>query len=90
MISREDLDLLPEVKVSTVEDLEHVSLDQECLVYMKFLGKDNVMNKEGEIMDFIRSNKDYVKGIAGTMPKVAHIPNKIEGHFKIPYLKKEE
>jgi hypothetical protein len=90
VISREDLDLLPEVKVSTVEDLEHVSLDQECLVYMKFLGKDNVMNKEGEIMDFIRSNKDYVKGIAGTMPKVAHIPNKIEGHFKIPYLKKEE
>lgn len=90
VISKEELYKLPEVKISSIDDLANTSVDKECLVYMPFLGRDNAMHKETEIMGFIRENKQYIKGVAGNMPKVAHIPNKIEGHFKIPYLKKEE
>lgn len=89
VISKEELNNLPEVKISNICDLANTFIDKECLVYMPFLGRDNVMDKESEIMGFIRENKQYIKGVAGNMPKVAHIPNKIEGHFKIPYLKKE-
>jgi hypothetical protein len=72
--------------VSSLDDLPKTVLDRKYIVTMSFLGRDNIMNREGEIMDFIRKNKEYIVAIEGNMPSVAHIPNKIEGHFRIPYL----
>jgi len=74
------------IVVNSLDDLPKTVLDRKCIVTMDFLGRDNIMSREGEIMDFIRKNKEYIVAIEGKMPSVAHIPNKIEGHFRIPYL----
>jgi len=75
--------------INNIDDLKIISLNSKYVVRMDFLGRDNIMDKENIIMDFIRKNKNYIVAIEGNMPKVAHIPNKIEGHFRIPYLYKE-
>ena len=74
------------IVVSSLDDLTKTVLDRNYIVTMDFLGRDNIMSREGEIMDFIRKNKEYIVAVEGNMPSVAHIPNKIEGHFRIPYL----
>jgi hypothetical protein len=70
--------------VSSLDDLSKTVLDRNYIVTMEFLGRENLMNRDGEIMDFIRRNREYIVAIEGNMPSVAHIPNKIEGHFRIP------
>ncbi len=72
--------------ISSLDDLPNTVLNRKYIVTMEFLGRDNIINREGEIMDFIRKNRLYIVAVEGNMPRVAHIPNKIEGHFKIPYL----
>jgi hypothetical protein len=72
--------------VSSLDDLSKTVLDRNYIVTMEFLGRENLMNRDGEIMDFIRRNREYIVAIEGNMPSVAHIPNKIEGHFRIPYM----
>ncbi len=84
-LANRDIDA-DEIQIKNLEDLKENVLDKEYVVKMDFLGRDNMMNHEGEIMDFIRQNKQYILAVKGTMPGVAHIPNKIEGHFRIPYL----
>ena len=72
--------------ISDIGELNGTLLDKACIVRMDFLGRENIMERTGEIMDFIRKNKEYVIAVEGHMPSVAHIPNKIEGHFRVPYL----
>ncbi len=74
------------IKINSLDDLPNIVLDRTYIVTMGFLGRDNIMSREGEIMDFIRRNRPYIVAVEGSMPSVAHIPNKIEGHFRIPYL----
>ncbi len=61
-------------------------MQESCIVSMPFLAQENVQHLEGSIMDFIRRNRQYIIAVQGKMPPVAHIPNKIEGHFRIPYI----
>jgi len=77
---------LPCVEIDSLDSLRTTSLSNDCAVYLRFLGEENLANKEGEIMDFIRGNRQHIKAVYGAMPSVAHIPNKIEGHFRIPYM----
>lgn len=72
--------------VSSLNHLPELHLDEESIVQMSFLGRENINDKEDVIMDFIRNNRRYILAVEGSMPPVAHIPNKIEGHFRIPYL----
>ena len=74
------------ITVSSISDLHNTRLDKPYVVEMPFLGKENINNHEEDIMNFIRENINYVVAVEGRMPSVAHIPNKIEGHFRIPYL----
>lgn len=71
--------------VETISDLANLKLESACIVRLNFLGRENIITAVGKIMDFIRQNKEYIVAVEGNMPSVAHIPNKIEGHFKIPY-----
>jgi len=73
------------IDIKTLDELSALRLEKPCIVHMHFLGRQNIMNKEAIIMDFLRENKQYVMAVEGKMPTVAHIPNKIEGHFRIPY-----
>jgi hypothetical protein len=84
-----DTKKLDKLKIKKLDELLGLKLDRSLIVEMDFLGKENLADKESLIMDFIRNNKQYIKAVAGYMPQVAHIPNKIEGHFRIPYIKKE-
>ena len=74
------------INIEAIDDLSNTKLDKKYVVNLSFLGTSNIMNREKDIMSFIRKNKDYIVAISGSMPSVAHIPNKIEGHFKIPYI----
>ena len=74
------------IVLSNLDDLSNIVLDRNYIVTMEFLGKGSIVNREGEIMEFIRQNKKFIAAVEGDMPSVAHIPNKIEGHFRIPYL----
>ncbi len=74
------------ITIGSIDGLKGTVLDRDVVVKMPFLGRENLADRDSEIMDFIRTNKDCIRGIAGNMPRVAHIPNKIEGHFRIPYI----
>ncbi len=74
------------ITLCDLNDLKSIELNEECIVKMEFLGNENLTSEEDKIMDFIRKNKQHIIAIEGYMPSVAHIPNKIEGHFRIPYL----
>ncbi len=76
--------------VNSMDDLQETKLDRKRIVRMNFLGKENIMNQEEKIMEFIRKNRSYILAVEGSMPSVAHIPNKIEGHFRIPYLNRDD
>ncbi|MBI1972107.1 MAG: hypothetical protein HYS53_02295 [Candidatus Aenigmarchaeota archaeon] len=73
----------PRLKINSVQDLQNVALTQRYVVRMDFLETDDAY--EGPVMDFIRANREHIIAVEGRMPSVAHIPNKIEGHFRIPY-----
>lgn len=72
------------VSVDKIDDLVNTKLDSPTIVSMPFL-KGNIMGERGKIMDFLRSNRDYVMGVEGYVSPVSHIPNNIEGMFFIPY-----
>lgn len=87
---KENIDLsFDTISFSCLDDLSR-DLEKEYIVKMDFLGRENLMGEENKIMEFIRRNRDYVVAVIGRMPGVAHIPNKIEGHFRIPYLEFEK
>lgn len=60
-------------------------LESSCIIQLPLLGKAGGIRDENKLMAFIRKNKGNIIAIEGSMPSVAHVPNKIEGHFKIPY-----
>ncbi len=77
-----------EITINNIGELERTRINKEAIIYLPFLGLENINDEEDKIMNFIRKNKEYIRAIRGEMPRVAHIPNKIEGHFRIPYLTK--
>ena len=82
-----DLDSMNTVKLDSFEEMYDTELDGESpyVVRMEFLGRDNIMDREKEIEQFLRENQEKIGGVKGHMPAPAHIPNNIEGHFRIPY-----
>lgn len=84
---RPDFDSMSTVQLDSFEDMYEAELDGEApyVVRMDFLGRDNIMDREREIEEFLRENQDKIGGVEGHMPAPAHIPNNIEGHFRIPY-----
>ncbi|MFH1400681.1 MAG: PEP/pyruvate-binding domain-containing protein [Nanoarchaeota archaeon] len=76
----------PKMVIDDVSELRDLALHQRCIVSMAFLGAGNVMEYQDDIMGFVRRNREYIAAVEGDMPVAAHIPNKIEGHFRIPYL----
>ena len=87
---REDITKYDKFTVENVDDLSETELNQKYVVKMNFLEDENIMDRAGDIMDFIRNNKKYIVAVEGTMPSVAHIPNRIEGHFMVPYIFNKE
>lgn len=84
---RPDFDSMQTVQLDSFDDMYEAELDGEetYVVRMDFLGRDNIMDREREIEEFLRENQDKIGGVEGHMPSPAHIPNNIEGHFRIPY-----
>ncbi|QKQ98389.1 hypothetical protein GKQ38_02575 [Candidatus Nanohaloarchaea archaeon] len=84
---RPDFDSMQTVQLDSFEEMYEAELDGEepYVVRMDFLGRDNIMDREREIEQFLRENQDKIGGVEGHMPAPAHIPNNIEGHFRIPY-----
>ncbi|MFB6158970.1 MAG: PEP/pyruvate-binding domain-containing protein [Candidatus Nanohalobium sp.] len=82
-----NFDSMETVKLGSFEEMYEAELDGEApyVVRMGFLGRDNIMDREREIEQFLRENQDKIGGVEGYMPAPAHIPNNIEGHFRIPY-----
>lgn len=78
--------------IDSLEDMDEADLngDGDYVVRMNFLGRDNIMDREREIEEFLRQNQHKIAGVEGRMPSPAHIPNNIEGHFKIPYRQVED
>ncbi len=72
--------------VKDISELKELMVEEPSIVRFDFLnGHENIMDKAGIIMDFIRNNANNIRQIEGKMPSVAHIPNKIEGFFGIKY-----
>lgn len=90
MPSKADLECLETVKIETIDALKTTRLTEECIVIMEFLGRENLMDQDSRIMDFVRANRHNVKMVKGYMSSLAHIPNKIEGHFGLPYVRIEK
>ena len=84
---RPDFDSMETVKLGSFEEMYDADLDGDStyVVRMDFLGRENIMDREREIEQFLRENQDKIAGVEGHMPAPAHIPNNIEGHFRIPY-----
>ena len=84
---RPDFDSMQTVQLDSFDDMYEAELDGEepYVVRMDFLGRDNIMDREREIEEFLRENQEKIGGVEGHMPAPAHIPNNIEGHFRIPY-----
>lgn len=84
---RPDFDSMETVQLDSFDEMYETELDGEepYVVRMDFLGRDNIMDREREIEEFLRENQDKIGGVEGHMPAPAHIPNNIEGHFRIPY-----
>ncbi|MCF7872502.1 hypothetical protein K9L97_05715 [Candidatus Woesearchaeota archaeon] len=76
--------------IKHINELKNQNLEHSCVIRMEFLGRENIMDKEGEIMNYIRKNRKYILGIEGHMTNTPHIPNKINSQFKIPYQKISE
>ncbi|MEF8880454.1 MAG: PEP/pyruvate-binding domain-containing protein, partial [Candidatus Nanohaloarchaea archaeon] len=74
-----------------VKDLDQLNGDnletgQDYRVILDFLDeRENIMDRQGDVFDFIRGNEDNIVAVEGSAPATTHIPNKIEGHFGIPY-----
>lgn len=88
-ISRDDreIEATETYTINSFEELSDTDLNggENYIVRMEFLGRDNIMDKEEQIEDFLRDNRENVEAVEGKMPPPAHIPNNIEGHFRIPY-----
>ena len=71
----------------SIDEIYNCSIDnsEEYVVEMEFLGRENIMDRVGDLNKFIRENEENISGVSGNMPRVAHIPNNIESHFQIPY-----
>lgn len=84
---RPEFDSMETVRLDSFEDMYDAELngDEPYVVRMEFLGRDNVMDRTREIEEFLRENQESIAGVEGHMPPPAHIPNNIEGHFRIPY-----
>ena len=84
---RPDFGSMEKINLDSFEEMYETELDGEepYVVRMDFLGRDNIMDREREIEEFLRENQDKIGGVEGHMPAPAHIPNNIEGHFRIPY-----
>ncbi len=80
-----DLSGFPKIRVNSVKDLDSLNLEEKSILCLGFLDDEAVMGYAPRIMDVIRRNREYIAAVSGPMASVAHIPNKIEGHFKIPY-----
>ena len=77
-------------KITTIDELSSSKLDHPVLVRMDFLlSTPHINERREEVFNFIRHNRQYVVGIEGDMPAVAHLPNNIEGNFGIPYFMME-
>lgn len=84
---RPDFGSMERVQLESFDEMYEAELDGEApyVVRMDFLGRDNIMDREREIEEFLRENQEKIGGVEGHMPSPAHIPNNIEGHFRIPY-----
>lgn len=72
--------------IGSLEEMSSVRLDSPSVVHLGFLQETlDINQRREEIFDFIRRNREYILGIEGDMPAVAHLPNNIEGNFGIPY-----
>lgn len=77
-------------EIESFEEMYETDLnDGKYIVRLDFLGRENIMDREKEIEDFIRENRESISAVEGHMPPPAHIPNNIEGHFRIPYTQVE-
>ncbi|MFA6461021.1 MAG: PEP/pyruvate-binding domain-containing protein [Candidatus Woesearchaeota archaeon] len=73
------------VTLNSVEELTDLTLTKKKVAVFSFLSQEGIMGKRDEIMEGVRRNREYLVAVEGPMPPVAHIPNKIEGHFGVPY-----
>ena len=93
-ISREeqtDFESYERLTLESIDEIYNCSIDngKEYVVEMEFLGRENIMDRVGDLNKFIRENEGNISGVSGNMPRVAHIPNNIESHFQIPYKEME-
>jgi len=73
------------VTLNSVEELNNLTLTEKQVAVFSFLSQEGIMGRRDEIMEGVRRNREYLVAVEGPMPPVAHIPNKIEGHFGVPY-----
>lgn len=87
-----EIDAADRYVLDSFDDMYDTEMENgdQYVVRMNFLGRENIMDKERDIEEFLRENQENIAAVEGRMPPPAHIPNNIEGHFRIPYRQIEE